>query len=175
MLFITEGFAGSSTADRKTLQRVISTVQKITGCPSPTWQKLPPPAALEGPKPSCQSPPTQPTTCSVCYPPADDSYISKPTQPEVASFPVPPTLNTQNLKYDLRNQQSVQSGHYHMYLILLHSLYVAYFIAALFSILLFYLCLFISRVCQYLSECDSVCKFDCEENTDAPQLYCCVQ
>ena len=65
---ITAWYAGCSAADRKALQRVIGTAQKIIGCPP--WKSLPTPAASTGPDQFSRTLPTLPTTCSTCSPPA---------------------------------------------------------------------------------------------------------
>ncbi|KAF7645680.1 hypothetical protein LDENG_00199970, partial [Lucifuga dentata] len=53
---ISAWYAGSSAADRKALQRVINTAQKIVGCLCPAWRRSPAPDACEGPPPSSKTP-----------------------------------------------------------------------------------------------------------------------
>ena len=59
-------YAGSTAKDRKAVQRVINTAQKIIGCPLPAWKKTPHPAVSGESWPSQETLHTRPTLCLIC-------------------------------------------------------------------------------------------------------------
>ena len=74
---ITASYAGCSAADRRALQRVINTAQKITGCSLLTSPAL---ATSAEQPPSLLTTPTPVTTCSTYYPRAVGLGRTKPAR-----------------------------------------------------------------------------------------------
>lgn len=77
---ITALYRGCSAADRRELQRVINIVRRITGCSVPSQEFIATTRCLSRAASINMTHPTPATTCSTCYPQADDMGRTKPGQ-----------------------------------------------------------------------------------------------